>query len=72
MLRSTEELKMVPNLKMITGTSEQTLEDCPLSSCLQDTMWEVYVSTEIQGAAMELGGLCWDFSFAQSLQNHPT
>lgn len=32
MLRGTEELKMIPNLKMITGTTEQTLENSPLSS----------------------------------------
>lgn len=29
MLRSTEELKMVPNLKMITGATEQTLDSLP-------------------------------------------
>lgn len=72
MLRGTEELKMIPNLKMITGTTEQTLENSPLSSWLQGTTWEVSMPTEIQEVATELGGLCWDFSSAQSHQNHPS
>jgi len=66
MLRNPEELKMISNLKMITRTTEQTLEDSHLSSCLQGTTWGVSGPTEIQGAATELGGLCWDFSSAQS------